>query len=606
MNSSRPRRHASLRQAACAAVARKLSLPLVEEFEPRRLFAAISELPILHSNPGATAKLFLDMDGNPAINDWLGIPVTATGPYDTDGDKTTYSSGELADINEIWARVAEAYSPFNIDVTTQDPGNRADRVTAQVLIGGSDDDWYQGNAGGVAPLGAFYNGAPNIGFVFSDDAFGDTRYIGMAASHEAGHMFGLFHHSVFDGDTLVEEYDPGNPQFGPIMGFPISSQRALWANTVSDINSDPVLQDDLAQLSGPQNGFGYRADDYGNTRFSGFEVKTDTLGQAQFKGIIGRSNDVDAFNIESGTGTIHVDVTNAQFAPMLDVSVSIVDPFGTIVGSAVTSNLDESLDFQIDAGNYTILVSGAGNYGDLGQYTLDIDVPAGASASDHFLIESSDFDDNIKITFADDAYTVDINGDIQTIDANTIKQFDILTGGGNDVVTLGPGVCKTYMLGGSGDDTLMGGDFNDTITGSGGNDQIFGGGGDDRLTGSAGSDILVGGNGRDREYGEEGNDVMTGGSSVDRMWGGPGNDVLSGESGADKAYGEDGNDTVYGGNGTDLLNGGAGLDQLWGGGDNDTLYSRDLEFDQVNGGAGDDSAQTEDGDLQESLENLLA
>ena len=45
------------------------------------------------------------------------------------------------------------------------------------------------------------------------------------------------------------------------------------------------------------------------------------------------------------------------------------------------SDLDESLDFLIDAGDYTIFVSGAGNYGDLGQYTLDIDAPSGAGAS---------------------------------------------------------------------------------------------------------------------------------------------------------------------------------------------------------------------------------
>ena len=38
--------------------------------------------------------------------------------FDQDGDPTTFSSGELTAIQQIWSVVAEAYSPFNVDVTT--------------------------------------------------------------------------------------------------------------------------------------------------------------------------------------------------------------------------------------------------------------------------------------------------------------------------------------------------------------------------------------------------------------------------------------------------------------------------------------------------------
>ena len=58
-----------------------------------------------------------------------------TSAYDQDGLSTTFSTGELASIQEIWSRVAEKYSPFNIDVTTEDPINRADRVTCVIVIG---------------------------------------------------------------------------------------------------------------------------------------------------------------------------------------------------------------------------------------------------------------------------------------------------------------------------------------------------------------------------------------------------------------------------------------------------------------------------------------
>lgn len=52
---------------------------------------------------------------------WRGWFVPATPAYDIDGDLTTFSAQELSNIQQIWAAVAEAYSPFN--VTTVDPGN---------------------------------------------------------------------------------------------------------------------------------------------------------------------------------------------------------------------------------------------------------------------------------------------------------------------------------------------------------------------------------------------------------------------------------------------------------------------------------------------------
>src|SRR5207253_1724426 len=154
--------------------------------------------------------------------------------------------------------------------------------------------------------------------------------------------------------------------------------------------------------------------------------------------------------------------------------------------------------------------------GDIGQYTLSGTIPGGGipPASGHYLIEGTDGDDNITITRDGDAYDVDVNGDVTTLDATTITQFDILAGDGNDAVTLGPDVCQMYCLGGAGADTITGGDLNDTITGSGGNDLIFGGMGDDRLAGGVGSDILVGGPGRDRLYGDDGNDILKGSSSA--------------------------------------------------------------------------------------------
>ena len=60
----------------------------------------------------------------------------------------------------IWRSVAEDFAPFNVDVTTEDPGVEALRKFGtgdtqwgvRVVIGGSSSDWYNGKAGGVAYL----------------------------------------------------------------------------------------------------------------------------------------------------------------------------------------------------------------------------------------------------------------------------------------------------------------------------------------------------------------------------------------------------------------------------------------------------------------------
>ena len=92
------------------------------ELESRILFSAPLVAPALNSYPTATAELFLDFDGAPA-GTFGGEPVPAIPAFDLDGNPNAFSTTELAAINEIWSRVAEAYSPFNINVTTVDPRN---------------------------------------------------------------------------------------------------------------------------------------------------------------------------------------------------------------------------------------------------------------------------------------------------------------------------------------------------------------------------------------------------------------------------------------------------------------------------------------------------
>lgn len=81
-------------------------------------------------------------------------------------------------------------------------------------------------------------------------------------------------------------------------------------------------------------------------------------------------------------------------------------------------------------------------------------------------------------------------------EATAIAGFEINTGAGNDVVTLGRTVpVPATIRGGEGNDVLTGGAGADKLIGGPGNDELIGRGGDDLLIGGPGYDILNGGPG---------------------------------------------------------------------------------------------------------------
>jgi Ca2+-binding RTX toxin-like protein len=94
-------------------------------------------------------------------------------------------------------------------------------------------------------------------------------------------------------------------------------------------------------------------------------------------------------------------------------------------------------------------------------------------------------------------------------EASAIAGFEINTGAGDDVVTLGRTVPVPA--------TIRGGEGDDVLTGGAGNDKLIGGPGDDELIGRAGDDLLIGGSG---------NDTLIGGPGEDKLIGGSGHNIL--------------------------------------------------------------------------------
>jgi Ca2+-binding RTX toxin-like protein len=157
-----------------------------------------------------------------------------------------------------------------------------------------------------------------------------------------------------------------------------------------------------------------------------------------------------------------------------------------------------------------------------------------------------------------------------------------------------------------GDDSLSGGDGNDTIgdvltrPGNGGADTIDGGDGDDRLVPADGADLVVGGAGNDTvEYSsvsgtsqsvsvdlEAGFALDNDGDTdtligIEAAAGTAGGDSIRGNAEPNDLRGFGGADTIFGLAGADTIAGGAGNDRLDGGSDADTVVFAGNEADFV-------------------------
>jgi Ca2+-binding RTX toxin-like protein len=271
-------------------------------------------------------------------------------------------------------------------------------------------------------------------------------------------------------------------------------------------------------------------------------------------------------------------------------------------------------------GNDTIF-GGGGNdslYGDNGNDRIDgrngNDDEHGGAGSD--LADFSDRTVNLTITLDDVANDGGPGGH-----DNIHSDFEAVIGGsGNDAIV--GNANTTEIVGNGGNDSLFGGASNAYIEGDAGNDVIVGGSGqgESDLYGGAGNDIIYGygyknwidgGDGNDyinchgtgftHEYGDDGNDTMLGGSGQNDLHGGNGNDVMQANNTTEDLweYGDAGNDILYGSSTTySELHGGDGNDTLYGGGEtewlygdagDDRLYAGSGYMPQVFGGDGNDS-----------------
>jgi hypothetical protein len=353
----------------------------VEKLENRALLT----VPQLSSLPGAPVTVYLDFDGhvesetlwNTQFNNGNDITIPA---FDSDGDVSDdFSETEIQQITEIWARVAEDFSPFTVNVTTVEPDAIRDYETVNVVIGG--DSFLEG-AGGVAFRNAFSNSAPNTVFTFADALGGGsaTHNLATTSSHEAGHAFGLRHHSLYDANgNFVEEYHPGFGEYGPILGAAFTvEERDTWYDGPANNGFDDI-QADMEFLTRASNRtFDFREDDHGDSRSTATVPELLDGGAIDLPdNIITTHDDQDFFEIETAAGTIEFTATVADVDSArsrgnnLDVVLNLYNSNGNLLASAAPDDsYDAFIELDVAEGTYYLEATSIDLYGSAGQYDI--------------------------------------------------------------------------------------------------------------------------------------------------------------------------------------------------------------------------------------------
>ena len=332
--------------------------------------------PILNSLPGAAAVAYLDMDGQVVSGtSWLGgATINAT------GISATYTQAQMTD---IWQQVKEAYSPFEINVTTDEAVYLAAASNRRIrCIITPDNEWY-GAVGGVAYTNSFVWTGDTPCWVFSDQLANNTRYIADSSAHEIGHTLSLKH----DGRTSpVEGYYAGHGTgevgWAPIMGVGYYKSLVQWSR--GEYLNANNLEDDLAQIT-TLNGFGYRADQQPATPVGAPALAvagTSVTGA----GIIETRDDEDTFTFATTGGTVSLTALGDPSSQNVDLQIEILDAAGNVLATANPDLLtDASISTSLAAGSYCVRVSGVGrgaplvdgysDYASIGQYSISGTVP---------------------------------------------------------------------------------------------------------------------------------------------------------------------------------------------------------------------------------------
>lgn len=363
--------------------------------------AAQPVAPAFSSRPGAPYTLYLNFSGFSWTGTWgSGTPGVIPAYNNQTGPQ--FTPAEQANIKNIWARVAEAYAPFNVNVTTVDPAVAAGQAGSDLqrqnyydatprlmhtIIGDPSSSFYPG-AGGVSYVNVWstaQTGGRHTNWVFPGRLGGYNSFhnIFTATAHENGHAASLSHQGDYIGTTRVNEYSRNNNSsvIAPTMGVAYSAARSVWR--LGKVSGTTTQNDPLRILLNNPGIGGFVNDGIGRTLATAtpLPLMGTQIDYSAARGIIVPASDTNpqpigesnytsgyfSFFTTGGINTITVNVGGQWITPgvpdpgaSLDATLRILDANGNIVGQANTPSLSETLSLNLAPGNYYIQVASAG------------------------------------------------------------------------------------------------------------------------------------------------------------------------------------------------------------------------------------------------------
>ncbi|MFS4582940.1 Hint domain-containing protein [Phaeobacter sp. C3_T13_0] len=290
---------------------------------------------------------------------------------------------------------------------------------------------------------------------------------------------GQFYSNVTDTGSYYIATD-GNTYFVP----------DTWMTTSGTASSTTIPSNVIAGTTGVDNLAGTGGDDaiYGgdsNDTLNG-DSGNDTLsggdGWDQITG--GAGNDY----LDGGAGNDHLDGGADKDTFFFS------DGFGndTVVGgeTVTTGPDDDVLNFEAVTGPVTVTMTGT---------------ETGTATSGSDSVAFSQIEGVRLSSTGDDLYdgTADTGG------------MYVLGGGGDDTLLGGSGYDD--LRGGDGNDSIVGGDYSANLEGGDGNDTVIGGADDDQVVGNAGDDYVDAGAGNDYIAGYQGADTLVAGAGNDDL-----------------------------------------------------------------------------------------